>query len=973
MKILTRPGIWLAILLATAVVLLGTVQGQQVHRNGFEARDPVWTKGPADASYREVQHIMTEDGPPHSGQRCEFLQLDVEAGSSIEYRYDPGRAPISDELMITVWAKANRPGTQLLARMVLPHTPNPDSPGEPLTAPLYGPRYERAGRWQRLEMTRLQKSAIEQQQKLRVKYNRDIDLRDAYVDRIILNVYSGPGRTEVYLDDLEVSPVLEPARDQPTSAGTGGVPTTPASRGIPRRAAVVELDRDQLLVGGKRFFFRAIRHTDTPLDVLREVGFNTVWLDSRATPETVESAVNNGFWLVPAVPLARGTDMAVSNGSQNYLVSQDAVGQLVSRYLEQDAVLFWDIGAGGLAAEHAEHVTRTARLVHNRDPQRPLGADVWDGFQTYSRNVNLVGVHRWPLMTSLEMTAYRDWLNQRRLLANPGTFMWTWVQTHLPEWHTQLVYNKTSTESFDEPIGPLPEQVRLLTYVSLAAGCRGLGFWSDRFLADSHHGRDRLLTLALLNQELQMLEPLLVSAEPPSWIDTSSPDVKAAVFRCDRAVLVLPIWVGRGAQYVPGQAAQTNLMLVVPGVPPSAQALEVSPGAVRSMKTKRIPGGTYTVIPEFGLTSAIVYTADNGPNGLLVHLQDQARRRRKQAAQWAHDLAAVELDKARKIQEQLELAGQRLPDQAELLQRAGEFLQQSVRHYNDGDFQESYLAAQRAVRPVRLLMRAQWEKAAGDLDTPVSSPYAVSFFALPRHWEFVEQLRRLGPAANALPNGDFEQPADRTVEAWQSQETTMDEVQMTAQRVGEEPHGGAQCLKLEIQPKNGGIPPAALERTFLAIHSPAVRLAPGTPVRITGWVRIPSPIQASADGAMLYDSAGGEPLAVRMTGATKDWKQFTLYRKIPASGTIHLTLALTGLGKVYFDDLRIEPLVAGRGTLMEGGAEFTLRSPLPPDEKNLEPFHYPQRKRPTQSGQAAPTRLQPTTAPGQPVATNPPR
>ena len=59
-----------------------------------------------------------------------------------------------------------------------------------------------------------------------------------------------------------------------------------------------------------------------------------------------------------------------------------------------------------------------------------------------------------------------------------------------------------SHNKFDEPIGPQPEQIRLLTYLALAAGCKGLGFWSDRFLADSHQGRDRLLALALLNQEL---------------------------------------------------------------------------------------------------------------------------------------------------------------------------------------------------------------------------------------------------------------------------------------------------------------------------------------------------------------------------------------------------------------------------------------------------------------------------------------
>jgi len=92
-----------------------------------------------------------------------------------------------------------------------------------------------------------------------------------------------------------------------------------------------------------------------------------------------------------------------------------------------------------------------------------------------------------------------------------------------------------------------------------------------------------------------------------------------------------------------------------------------------------------------------------------------------------------------------------------------------------------------------------------------------------------------------------------------------------------------------------------------------VRLPPGSLVRVTGWVRLPGAINASTDGALVYDSAGGEPLAIRLTGATGGWKQFTLYRKVPATGTINVTMALTGIGVVYFDDIRIEPLQTTSG------------------------------------------------------------
>src|SRR5207245_7927610 len=136
---------------------------------------------------------------------------------------------------------------------------------------------------------------------------------------------------------------------------------------------------------------------------------------------------------------------------------------------------------------------------------------------------------------------------------------------------------------------------------------------------------------------------------------------------------------------------------------------------------------------------------------------------------------------------------------------------------------------------------------------------------------------------------------------------------LEARRVTDDPKEGRQCLKLEIKPKttttpDGKLvpPPMALERTFLAINSPAVRVDPGTLVRISAWVKVPKPITASADGILFYDSVGGEPLAVRFTGATP-WRRFTLYRQVPASGHISVTLALTGIGTAYFDDIRIEP------------------------------------------------------------------
>src|SRR5581483_11375100 len=105
------------------------------------------------------------------------------------------------------------------------------------------------------------------------------------------------------------------------------------------------------------------------------------------------------------------------------------------------------------------------------------------------------------------------------------------------------------------------------------------------------------------------------------WIHTYQSDVKAAVLRSPRGVLVLPMWMGAGSQYVPDQGAVAGLKMVVPEVPIGSQAWEVTPADVRPLPTERVAGGTVVTVPEFALTRAIVFTSDSNPTGLLVRLQ----------------------------------------------------------------------------------------------------------------------------------------------------------------------------------------------------------------------------------------------------------------------------------------------------------------------------------------------------------------
>lgn len=897
---------WLAVaplfaLLALAVGPAAT--GQQIERNPFEGRHPTWKAGRADAPAKVLEHRMSDDHA-HGGQRAEMIRLQVEKGSYLHYTLDVPKAPVNDELSVSLWVKANRPGIQLLARIVLPRERDPNNAGQPLAVFVRCEPYQ-GTLWKPLTLNQPVKRLKEQQRLLTHQLGREVATAGAYVDQLVLNLYDGPGLVEVWIDDLEIGPVEE---------AKGGVLPPPVARSeagnqaVSRRATEVLLRGNQLWVGGNRFFLRGIRHTGSPpLRTIRDAGFNTVWLDESTPPGLLDDAVAQGLWVVPTIAPPRLN--AGPGGVEGMLTSREEFGQKVSRFKEHEAVLAWDLGSN-LGSERFLQTSQVARQFRALDAHRPVIADVWDGYRGYSRSVDqlLLGTHRWPLLTSLELPAYREWLDSRRRLA-ADPYCWTWVQTHLPEWFVRL--NEADKDGFKEPLGPHPEQIRLLAYTALAAGFKGLAFWSDRSLADSHQGKDRLLAMALLNQEFTLLERILVTATgDPDWISTSRPEVMAAVFHTTEGVLVLPIWVGPGSQYVPGQAASAELTITVPGVPTTATAWEVSPGRIQTYPFRRELGGCQVKLRNFSLTSALVFTSNLGPKGLVVWLQNKQRTMGPLAAQWLLEQAREELAKVETVQAELERTGHAITDAAALLDRARKAIELSTQLRRNHEHGEAFAQAEVALRAVRVLMRASWEKAVRDLDAPVSSPFAVSFYTLPRHWKMLGQMKPLQPAASVLPGGDFEAAAETEQQGWMVQEVpTLDDVAVRVRRVTGVAHDGQQCLMMQVAAKDPKREPAALERTYVALHSPAVRLEPGTLVSISGWVKIPAALKGSADGALLFDSAGGEPLALRLVGETAKWKKYTLYRRVPASGQISVTVALSALGTVYFDDLRIQPLV----------------------------------------------------------------
>ncbi len=177
-------------------------------RDDFEGPQTVLRPAGGDTRHKVELHQRTGQGV-HSGRWCEQLRITGNNGTALYYSYPITKARVISEWTASVWVRADRPGLQIVARVVLPRSKHPGS-GEPLTTLIRGSAYKQAGVWQLLRIDNLHRALEWQVRVLRSQFGPQVDAREAYVDLLLVNVYGGPGTTNVWVDDFEASGLVAP-------------------------------------------------------------------------------------------------------------------------------------------------------------------------------------------------------------------------------------------------------------------------------------------------------------------------------------------------------------------------------------------------------------------------------------------------------------------------------------------------------------------------------------------------------------------------------------------------------------------------------------------------------------------------------------------------------------------------------------------------------------------------------------------
>jgi hypothetical protein len=882
------------------------VRGQSAWYEGFEGPQTSWRPAGGNGRFQIELHQRTR-GEAHTGDGCERLRISATNATAIYLSHDIGRARIIDELLPSLQLRSDRAGLQILARVVLPHTEDPRS-GRAATTLLAGSTYNQVGHWQQLRLDNLPQLLNRQVRVLRTQLGPNVDPREAYVDQIFLNVYGGPGYTNVWIDDLDIAGYAEtapgaaalggPARNVSLPAAATSLPQSPNGIGGDSLVRVqrnrIQLTGSILLVEGQPTLVRAIQYQGEPLALLRRLGFNAVWLPQLPATALVDEARQLGMWIVcppPRPPVATGLSPA-----------DDAISPIGPAY---DRVIVWDLG-GGLSNDRFPMVRQWAEQVRIADRQtaRPLICRPESELRGFSRIVDLLVIGRSPLCTSLELTDYGTWVRERPRLARPGTPIWTTVQTQPPS--TLLAQWQVFGRGEPVPSTLSSEQIRLMVYTAIVSGSRGLLFESCSPLSgEDADTRQRAVALELLNLELDLIEPWLAAGTFVAIVPGSEPRLLAGVLQTERARLLVPLWSIPGAQFAPGQSAANSVSFVIPGVPESNNAYLLSPGELQPLKHKRVTGGTRVTLDEFGLTAMVLLTQDPLIANSLTRRAAQVGPR---AAELQRQLATIKLQEVQQLSQRLAGANPAVDTQvAGWLSASQQSLQRSDGFLAARQYASAYLHAERGMRPLRMAERSQWQATVAGLRSPVTSPTALCFRTLPWHRELMARVGRSPAGENRLPEGQFEDLGSMLQAGWNHFQHPAPAITSEANLAPAAAHSGQMGLRLAARPNDPEVAQALVESPPVWISSPGVPLEAGQVVLIHGWVQIPTPLTGSVDGLLILDSVSGEPLAERI-GETVGWQEFTLYRAAPQAGSMSLTFALSGLGEVWLDDVTIQPL-----------------------------------------------------------------
>lgn len=899
--VLKRPGNDIRILRMAALRLMWTAwcilcvfcapaSAQRI--DSFEGGEPRWMLVESDCGAQLTQHEISLV-MPHSGRTCEIAELDCGTGTLALLAYPIEPCAVLDEFQPSVWLRCSSGRIQLGTRVIFPNAEHPITNGR-LHTILWGDIYRETGQWQMLNVHGLQKLLRAETISLRQRFGSDLNLENAYIDSLVVNAYTGPGRYRLQLDDLNLR---------------GLIPLTATGRPLPtnwRENWRWRQDADRS--ARDRRFWATPNHPPT-------------WLYYRDEPLAWVRSL--GFTGLVLGQLPSSTQLAQINESQLAVICPAPAQDLVLDTTHASAIKGWLVGAA-LDSQQAplarQQAQRVAQLPENL--QRPLVGEALEQFWMFSRIADELIL---PAPASIAAGSTSDklgWLSEKLTTTRKRGNGWVSINVGPNPAIVEQIRHAHQAISPQHPVEDIlvdPTGLRQQAANAVVAGARGILFRTFKPL-DISTQADSAMVAAIrwVNRELAMWGPWIMVGQPAGPVDLSREDYTAQTWNVSQSQLVLATNSAAHSSYVVPATRDRPLKIDATSSLNTQQVIRLTDGRLERMQVEVTPTGVRWQVVEPGPIEAFVITGNPSVIDFL----------RRQLSSGADEMAADQLEVVTyNMSIASRLVAARFPDpdptdegspgmpQLRLLSLAQRQIDQGHQALRSRQPVAAMGLAHRANDMLQSLLADAQQVATSNLASPQSSPFVVTPSALGLHWQLAAACDRSQWRDLPLPGAQLVDLPEMLSAGWSQQRRLEEEMELRVELLRPTTNSAAG-LRLAAYPKpehakqnslpiSGGYEGAALR----VRSSPAV-VQPGQLVRVSARARVLRATESPDSGLLVYDNQAGPSLGQLVRGAAGDVVPIELYRFVTHDGEFRLLAECRGECDIVLDSISasvIEP------------------------------------------------------------------
>ena len=860
--------------------------------DSFEGGEPRWILVDSDCQAQLTNH---EISPilPHSGRTCELFDVACASGSLALLAYPIEPSVIVDEFQPAVWTRSSSGRMQLGVRVIFPFAEHPVTAGR-LNTILWGDTYSETGQWQILQVGAIQKKLSAELVSLRQRYGTELNLEGAYIDCLVFNAYSGPGRYRVQLDDLNLRGLI------PMSATGNAFPSNWREKWRWRHE-VIKPSAEQTFWASPNLPPTWLHYQGESLPWIKSLGFTGLILNQLPSTKQLLSIHESGLSAICPPP-------------PHNLVIEPRVSVAIKGWLVGSAL---DARQADVARSQSHRV-----LELPEELRRPLIGEALEQYWLFSRIADEV-ILPYPAPLSAGTTREKiEWVTQNLETTKKRGAGWVSidvgsnpaVKDQIRKAHEIIAPSEPLDASQANPLG-----LRYLATSSVLAGARGLVFRTFEPL-DLQTAGDSSMVAALrwIHSDLALWGPWISGGQISARPVIGRADYSATMWSVSQSQMVIALATPPEGQYcVPATSGQP-LAVGIANSGVAQQVLRLTTGRLERMEAEATPVSLKWQVPNPAPVETFVITA----NPLVIDFV------RKQLALNNDQRAADQLEV---VSYTLGLAGRlteaRFPgtadagppeaavDQLRRLALAQNQLEQGYQALRARQAMGASALATRASDLIQSVIFEAQQMATSNLAAPQSSPFVVSPATLRYHWLLADACGRSEWRALELPGAQFQDLAAMLDSGWSQQRRLEDQVSLSVELL---PHasGRPPGLRLAAYAK-ASAPDAAVvqinggyEGASLRVRSSAAQVRAGQLVRVAATARILRAPRVPEGGVLIYDNQAGPSLGQLVRGNQGDQVEIELYRFVVADGEFRVLAECRGECDIVLESLNasvIEP------------------------------------------------------------------